>query len=147
MGRGGEDGPLEICGEECGLSPKAAEAPPIATTLAYILSSRAFTAGFGKHKHLELGLVINCIKITLATPASHMLVQRPRAISLGCIYLLYTCPKVCGKRWSPHSSFLWSVCHRCQDQIPDSRERKVFSENQCQEESAAGFPREGLKLF
>lgn len=49
VGRGGEDGPFEICGEECGLSPKAAEAPPIATTLAYILSSRAFTAGFGKH--------------------------------------------------------------------------------------------------
>lgn len=49
-------------------------------------------AEFGKHKHLELGLVINCIKITLATPANHMLIQQPKAITLGCIYILYTCP-------------------------------------------------------
>lgn len=142
-GAWGEDEPIEICEYEHSLSPRATEAPPTATTPAPIPSSRAFTAGFGKHKHLELGLVINCIKITLATPASHMLIQRPRAIILGCIYILYTCPKVCGKRWSPHSSSLESVCQRCQDQIPDSRERNVFSENQGQDRVQGPFQGKG----
>lgn len=46
---GGAWGEDEICEEERSLSPEAAEAPPIAATLARILASQAFTAGFGKH--------------------------------------------------------------------------------------------------
>lgn len=54
--------------------------------------------------------MINCIEITLATPAVHMLIPWPRAIILSGIYIFHTCPGVCGRQRLRYSSYLCGVC-------------------------------------
>lgn len=53
--------------------------------------------------------MINCIKITLATLAVHVLIQWPRAHILGGIYSLHTCPRVSGRQQLRYSSYFDGV--------------------------------------
>lgn len=58
--------------------------------------------------------MINCIKITLATPAVRVLIQRPRAIIPGGIYIRHTCRGSVEDSGPPppaEVAFVWK-CHK-----------------------------------
>lgn len=64
--------------------------------------------------------MINCIKITLATPAVRMLIQCPRAIIPGGIYILHTCHGSVEESGLPPPAavaFVW----KCHEHIPNCR--------------------------
>ena len=114
---------------------KATETPLLATSAPW--SSQAFAARFGRHKHLESGLMINCIKITLATPAVHVLIQWPRANILGGIYTFHTCPWVCGRQRLRYSSCFCGVCW----EMPNSTVPSFFQKTGAKKECSDPLPR------
>ena len=90
---------------------KTTQAPFLAATLGQVFFSDdsprapwALATRLGKRRHLESGLMIDCLQVTLATPAVHMLIQWPRAIIPDGIYILHTCRRGCGRQWSSSSS-------------------------------------------
>lgn len=67
--------------------------------------------------------MINCIKITLATPAVHVLIEWPRANILGGIYTLHTCHGSVEDRGYITPATLVVFVGKCHKHVPNSSTR------------------------